>query len=157
MIFFHGFLKKFNKKHVLILETSYGVNSLFVSLIIYSTVLFSVRKTYNMVFIGSFLCGMALTNQHTVILLEVPLILWVFYVTKLYQNGKDFNKTFMCFVGGLSCYITLPIFAKFYPHKGSWGDVTSVQGFFDHIRRKDYGSTQLYSGIIFLMPIYICS
>ena len=89
---------------------------------------------------------MALSNQHTAILLETPIVLWVVYKSDLLHHKELLLKTSLCFLTGLVPYCTVPIFASFYPHQGSWGDVTSLRGFIHHLLRRDYGTFQLYSG-----------
>jgi hypothetical protein len=95
---------------------------------------------------GSFLCGLSLTNQHTSILLILPVAIYVFYQSSILQRPKLLMSSVTAFLVGLSPYVALPIMAAFRPHAGSWGDVTSVSGFFHHLLRRDYGTLQLFSG-----------
>mmetsp|Transcript_39037 Transcript_39037/g.57329 ORF Transcript_39037/g.57329 Transcript_39037/m.57329 type:complete len:789 (-) Transcript_39037:593-2959(-) len=124
----------------------FSLHNLFVSLIVYATIQLAVHKTNCLLLVGAFLCGIALTNQHTAILLEIPLVLWVILRTVLYKNILLMTKAALCFVSGLSIYATLPILALRFPHAGSWGDVTSLSGFIRHFLRSDYGTLQLFSG-----------
>jgi hypothetical protein len=96
--------------------------------------------------IGAFLCGLSLTNQHTSILLIVPVAAFVFYQSSIFQKPKLLLISALSFVVGLSPYIALPILATLHPHAGSWGDVTSFSGFIHHLLRQDYGTLRLFSG-----------
>jgi len=103
-------------------------------------------KRLSVVYLGAFICGVSLTNQHTSILVEIPLIIWILNVTKIYKDFRRLIATSAFFLVGLSIYGILPFFAIRMPHAGSWGNVTTVSGFFHHVFRKDYGTLQLYSG-----------
>ena len=104
------------------------------------------KSDWNIVVIGSFLCGLSLTNQHTSILLVVPVATFVFYRSSVLKRSKLFMSSVIAFLLGLSPYIALPILAVNHPHAGSWGDVTSMSGFIHHFLRRDYGTMRLFSG-----------
>ena len=143
----------------------FALHNLFVGLIVHTTLRFSVSGKKNVLLLGSFLCGLALTNQHISILLVIPLVMWVLHVTELWwpfrqfvngnpTSGTKYNNPMLLlfqaalvFLSGFTLlYSTLPLFATIYPHPGSWGNVTSFRGFFRHLTRMDYGSLRLYSG-----------
>lgn len=143
----------------------FALHNLFVALIVHTTLRFASSGRKDLLLLGAFLCGLAMTNQHTSILLSIPLITWVLYVTKLYsptqwRNSAHLEKegrkrgdipllllTAMSFLSGfIILYGTMPLFSLISPHAGSWGDMTSLAGFIHHFTRKDYGSLRLYSG-----------
>ena len=124
----------------------FALHNLFVTLIIHTAIRFSKKKTKGLLLFGAFLCGLALTNQHTSILLELPVIIWVFHAADLRHNSAMLSKAGVAFLVPLSFYCTMPYLAATKPHAGSWGDVTSFRGFFHHFLRKDYGTLRLYSG-----------
>lgn len=136
----------------------FALHNLFVALILYASICFAQEQSLKYFLSGAFLCGLALTNQHTSILLSVPMILWVIYTTQLYNtkrwivnvNGKSYNLLLLAAGSFLSSFVflysALPIFATLYPHQGSWGEVTSIVGFINHFLRKDYGTLKLFSG-----------
>ena len=137
----------------------FALNNLFVALLVHASICFALERSLKYYLRGAFVCGMALTHQHTSILLSVPMIAWVFYTTGLYNprrwgvtlnNGKRCNLITLAACSFLSSFVmlyaTLPLFAMLYPHAGSWGNVKSVVGFINHFRRKDYGTLQLFSG-----------
>jgi len=75
-------------------------------------------------------------------------MVWVL-CTLLPQNKHPFSTVFLLaalFAIGLSPYAYIVIAMQRSPKPGSWGDVTTLKGFFHHLRRADYGSFQLYSG-----------
>ncbi len=136
----------------------FALHNLFVALIVNASIRFSQQQSLQYFMFGAFLCGFALTNQHTSILLSAPMILWVIWTAQLYDvkrwsisiNGTSNNVMLLVAISFLSSFIllyaTLPLFGTIYPHRGSWGDVTSVKGFINHFLRKDYGTLKLFSG-----------
>jgi len=136
----------------------FALHNLMVSIIVYSSLKFSLDPSVTNFRCGAFFCGLALTNQHTSILLSLPIGAWVFYTTKLYdprkwivvEKGTSIHLIRIGAGAFLSSFVvlygTLPFFAYMSPHAGSWGDVVSVRGFVNHLLRRDYGSLQLYSG-----------
>lgn len=143
----------------------FALHNLFVGLIVHTTLRFGISGQKKLLFLGAFLCGLAMTNQHISVLLLIPLISWVLYVTKLYwpiqdrknecaTNEKRKGKKVplllqiaLYFLSGFAfLYGTMPLLSLMSPHAGSWGDVTSISGFIHHFTRKDYGSLRLYSG-----------
>lgn len=137
----------------------FSLHNLFVALIVHSAIQYEVKPSLATYLKGAFVCGFTLTNQHTSILLSLPVILWVLSVTRLYTPNKASTTavkgqmvyvillasiTFMSSI--IVFYATLPIFSKLYHNAGSWGDVTTLSGLFNHIRRKDYGTLRLFSG-----------
>ena len=127
----------------------FALNNCLVALITLALVKYSVEPDKdNWMYLGAFFCGLALTNQHTSILLQVPAILYIVFEGKLLL-GNNLKKLFICaicFLLGFSPYASMPVLASFYPHRGSWGHVTTFKGLIHHFRRADYGTFQLYSG-----------
>eukprot|EP00562_Extubocellulus_spinifer_P023747 CAMPEP_0178668532 /NCGR_PEP_ID=MMETSP0698-20121128/31632_1 /TAXON_ID=265572 /ORGANISM="Extubocellulus spinifer, Strain CCMP396" /LENGTH=625 /DNA_ID=CAMNT_0020312109 /DNA_START=809 /DNA_END=2683 /DNA_ORIENTATION=+ len=124
----------------------FALHNFFVALIVHTAVRYDAAPTKRLLYLGSFVCGLALANQHTAILLETPIVLWVVYKSNLVHHKELLLKTTLFFLAGLVPYGTVPIFASLFPHQGSWGDVTSFRGFIHHLLRRDYGTLQLYSG-----------
>ena len=125
----------------------FALNNLFVAAIAFVLTKYNqTPSSSKTVVIGAYLCGLSLTNQHTTILLVVPVAVWVLFSSTTIRSKKMIMLVLSAFSSGLSAYILLPIFASLYPHAGSWGSVTSVRGFIHHFLRKDYGTLQLWSG-----------
>lgn len=123
----------------------FALNNLFLALIIYASIQLSTLQNDKTLFFGAFLCGLSMTNQHTSILLSIPMIFWALISVK--RSLKVVFIAGLYFLSGIIVlYGMLMIFAVSYPHQGSWGDVTSFSGLLHHIRRRDYGTFKLYSG-----------
>ena len=129
----------------------FALHNFFVSWILTATIQCAKeRRIYN-IRKGAFLCGFSLSNQHTSILLEIPVVFWILTcVVQIHKRTKFVNKILLqstlFFCLGLTPYLCLPYLADKYPHPGSWGEVTTLNGFLHHLQRKDYGTFQLYSG-----------
>jgi hypothetical protein len=127
----------------------FALHSLFVSAIIHTSVRYAAHPTERLTYLGAILCGSSLTNQHTAILLEVPIVIWVAYKSKLLHRSHRsvLCKAALSFLGPIFfLYATMPYLTITQPHRGSWGDVTTLGGFLHHLLRRDYGTFQLYSG-----------
>lgn len=131
----------------------FPLNTFLVTLVLYLVVLFAKKKQFSIALIGAFICGLALTNQHTIVLYEAPLILWMLFLLRhqittapLYTLGTLIGA----FFSGLLPYIYLPLSTYLYPlNKGSsWGHIDSFKGFLHHFLRKDYGTLQLYRYVL---------
>lgn len=126
----------------------FPMNTFFASLIVYLVIVFGHSRSIAIAILGAFTCGLALCNQHTIILYVAPLVLWMFFLLryKLLSNYFLFIQLSMSFFLGLSPYAYLPITASYNPTIGSWGDLKSAYGFLHHFLRRDYGTFQLFSG-----------
>lgn len=125
----------------------FALHNMFVSLIVYMLVIYisNVHST-SIICMGSFICGLALTNQHTSILLVMPVVGYVFYTSSTMIKPRLLLTSAASFLVGISSYSLLPLLAVYRPHAGSWGDVTTVRGLIHHLLRRDYGTMRLYSG-----------
>ena len=96
-------------------------------------------------YVGALTCGLALTNQHTIVLLELPLIIAVLVTgrDKLLRPAA-LSALVILFLLGLLPYVYLPIVGRL-PPLGSWGGVDTWEGFLRHVSRQEYGSLQLYT------------
>jgi len=90
-----------------------------------------------------FWIGLGLSNHHTLIFYAVPAALFV-----LIHGGPDMRRPgrlalfAACGLAGLVPYAYLPIASARVPRM-SWGDQTTVQGFLDHLLRREYGTFRL--------------
>ncbi|XP_059176469.1 transmembrane protein 260-like isoform X2 [Physella acuta] len=95
--------------------------------------------------IGSFLCGLCLSNQHTSVLYVLPLIPWAWY--KLGQiQMLSFGlllKQGLLLLCGLLPYLYLPVSSFLHIARWTWGDSRTVQGFLRHFFRTEYGTWDL--------------
>lgn len=127
----------------------FPLNTFFAALIVYLVVKFAeARSNIFIAYFGAFICGLALCNQHTIVLFEAPLILWMLFLlhNHILAQPRVFVILSVSFLAGLLPYAYLPIAATLSPKAGSWGQVDTLAGFLHHILRRDYGTFQLFSG-----------
>lgn len=126
----------------------FPLNTMLAAIILFLVVHFSDTSQLWVAYLGAFICGIALCNQHTIVLFEAPLILWMLFLlrTHILKHPAVFVNLSACFIIGLLPYAYLPIAATIAPKQGSWGHVSTLQGFLHHILRRDYGTFQLFSG-----------
>ena len=126
----------------------FPMNTFFAALLCYCTIRFARTHSFQVALLGAFLCGLALCNQHTIVLFQAPLILWIMWLLRRYIYHRPLSIIYLgiAFLCGLLPYIYLPTAALLKPSHGSWGHVTDMNGFLHHFLRKDYGTFQLYSG-----------
>jgi hypothetical protein len=128
----------------------FAMNNFFSSLLIVLTICFAKQKTtrdrFSFALLGAFVCGISMCNQHTQILFQIPLFVFVFWTLRATLQGKQVLFLALSYIAGLLPYLYLPISSIYFPKRGAWGDMSSWTGFFRHLRRADYGTFQLYSG-----------
>ncbi|KAJ1412181.1 hypothetical protein B484DRAFT_422918 [Ochromonadaceae sp. CCMP2298] len=98
--------------------------------------------------LGGLLCGLALSNQHTSLLLVAALVPTVLLGTLLHAPHSLpalLLTSAAGFLVGFSSYLYLPL-AALNPTPGSWGDMRDLAGFLKHVLRSEYGTFRL--GII---------
>ena len=127
----------------------FAMNNFFASLIIRLTVRFATEQDddvrYSIAYVGALVCGLGMCNQHTLILYEIPLILFILWTLRPSLTWSKFAALSGCFFGGLLPYAYLPIASINFPKRGAWGDMSTLTGFWRHLRRADYGTFRLYS------------
>lgn len=113
------------------------VAAILLVLTIYGETIASAKfQEERIVVIGAFVCGLSLTNQHTSILLIIPVVAYVFRQSSIFSRPRLLMASALAFLFGLSPYIALPILAIVRPHAGSWGSVTQLSGFIHHLLRR---------------------
>lgn len=123
----------------------FALNNAFAALLVYQLLQYAQHHDKKSALMGAFTCGLAMCNQHTIVLFELPIVLWVLWTRRYTLWWKEFAQFTGAFVAGLTPYIYMPVAAIWNPQPGSWGDVTTLSGLFHHIRRADYGTFRLYS------------
>ncbi|TMW65527.1 hypothetical protein Poli38472_008169 [Pythium oligandrum] len=123
----------------------FALNNLFAAALVHVLLQYSINRTLTKALQGAFLCGLALCNQHTIILFEIPIVLWVFWTRRSTLLWKELGLLASAFFVGLLPYAYMPIVANWNPQAGSWGDVSTIFGFIHHLRRADYGTFKLFS------------
>ncbi|KAG5193112.1 hypothetical protein JKP88DRAFT_240753 [Tribonema minus] len=133
----------------------FALNNLFAAALLRAALAHARAPTWRGAAAGALLCGLALTNQHTIVLLAAPLAAWVLAVQAAAARARGEGwggvaarvaALAACFFAGLLPYAYLPLAARLAHKPGSWGDVTNWRGLLHHMRRADYGSLRLYSG-----------
>lgn len=96
--------------------------------------------------------GLALCNQHTIILLIVPIAFSVFFITPAVLRAPSHCISYLAAACcGMLPYLLLPM--RTWQLQGhvdellSWGNQLSFSGFFLHLFRSEYGSIDLISGL----------
>jgi pimeloyl-ACP methyl ester carboxylesterase len=95
---------------------------------------------------GAWLIGLGLTNQHTLVLLALPLAAAVLLAGRstLLRPGPLLTLV-ACGLMGLMPYTYL-VMAGEQPQRGAWGDPAQLRGLWVHLLRMEYGTFKLFSG-----------
>ena len=127
----------------------FALNNFLVALVLYLYDRFEIESnTERMIATsrwGTFVCALALTNQHTTLFLVAPIafrVLWK--LRKVLTLNLFLQLTFFGLLG-LSPYLYLPITTS-HQVKDGWGDMTTMRGFLKHFLREEYGTFQLTDG-----------
>ncbi|EKX41692.1 hypothetical protein GUITHDRAFT_112399 [Guillardia theta CCMP2712] len=124
----------------------FAMNNFFAALLIYLILRFNEKRSLKLACLGSFSIGLGLTNQHTLVLFALPVVVWSLFVGRnVLINVRAISLLSFCGLVGLTPYVFLFTHAKYAP-LGSWGDTSTFDGFMTHFLRKEYGTFQLYSG-----------
>ncbi|KAH9197880.1 hypothetical protein AeNC1_000157 [Aphanomyces euteiches] len=123
----------------------FAMNNLFAALLLWTLQEYAQHRSWSSVCRGAFFSGLALCNQHTIVLFEVPIILWVLWTSRRELTLNRLGQLALFFLLGLLPYAYMPLTSYWNPQPGSWGDVTSFYGFFHHLRRGDYGTFRLFA------------
>eukprot|EP00924_Labyrinthula_sp_SR-Ha-C_P009491 maker-scaffold_2-snap-gene-25.64-mRNA-1 protein AED:0.37 eAED:0.37 QI:0/0/0/0.33/1/1/3/0/770 len=129
----------------------FPLNNLLVSLLVYIAMKHLKSKNDVNLYKGAVLCGLGLCNQHTIILIAIPFILF-FGLETAYGLRHDpimllfiSTKVGIFFALGLSPYAYIVLAWNFFKKEGSWGRFDSIQGVWNHFIRADYGTFKLWS------------
>ena len=124
----------------------FALNNMFNALLLYLIIRYNEQRSTALAYMGAFCIGLGLTNQHTLILYAVPLVVWALCQDSFALcSARHFSTMVALGLLGLSPYVFLWTHAYHSP-LGSWGDTGTMEGFITHFTRKEYGTFQLYSG-----------
>ena len=127
----------------------FALNNLFAAALLYTSVLFFKNPNMQKALIGAFLCGLGLTNQHSLVFFVLPVGLFVMlnilWGRRTCYQGTAILQVVSSFCFGLAPYIYMPIVSG---AKGSWGDASTLEGFFKHILRREYGTFVLHPDMV---------
>ncbi|XP_053331401.1 transmembrane protein 260 [Spea bombifrons] len=127
----------------------FSLNNMFVALLMALTVEFgkgkNARERSKISQIGAFVSGLSLCNQHTVVLYVICIVFWVlFHQFKRKELSLSYVlKSGTFFLMGLVPYFYLIVSSRINQARWTWGDQTTIQGFFTHLLREEYGTFSL--------------
>jgi hypothetical protein len=120
----------------------FSLNNMLCGMLLVLCAIFMRTLSVSVAALGAFLSGLALTNQHTAVLFEIPMIVWVLW------NGRRTFRFYhimffaVLFLLGLTPYL-YTMDASIVAKKGSWGDASSWMGLLRHLVREEYGTFKL--------------
>ena len=101
-------------------------------------------------YFGSFVCGLSLCNQHTIVFYVASIVVYVLY--RLHRRGVMsllvLLRLGMAFTAGLLPYLYLPLASWLRWARWTWGDHTTLSGLLTHLLRKEYGTFNLVSRVL---------
>lgn len=129
----------------------FGLNNFFCTLIIFlliwseSSISQKKHSFDKKLYVLGLICGLSLTNQHTMVFPVCLVAIWVLVQLK---RSKKFNcgtmlKLTLCGILGLSPYLYLPLSSTLNIARWTWGDQSSLKGFLNHLLRNEYGTFNL--------------
>jgi hypothetical protein len=119
----------------------FSINNFFVCTLVYVTVCFADNRKRSTAFIGAAVVGLGLCNQHTLIFFAAPCIIsvcvygwpWVFRPINVLLFGIIFFGSLLPYLQWFNIYYMVP------KPRYSWGNYDSLDGFFKHLLRQEYG------------------
>jgi hypothetical protein len=123
----------------------FSINNFFVCSLLYVTVCFADNRKRSTAFIGASVVGLGLCNQHTLIFFAAPCIIsvcvygwpWVFRPVNVLLFGLIFFGSLLPYAQWFSIFYLEP------KPRYSWGNYDTLEGFFKHLLRQEYGSFNL--------------
>ena len=121
------------------------LNNCLVAMVIFLTVKISSNSSKippypNLFFLGAFVSGLCLSNQHTSLLFLLILVPYVFSLVPSITPKKTFSLAFFFLLGAVFPYCYLVTTS---PKEGSWGDFSTLSGLIKHVTREEYGTLKL--------------
>lgn len=119
----------------------YTLNASLVLLIIYILLVWREGACNRLLYLASFLLGLAIGNHHTIVLVIPGIVIFTLWRT-LYQDSplrltSHVSRITFFFLLGLSIYLYLPLRSAIDPFM-DWGDPQNLQNFTDVFTRKVY-------------------
>ncbi len=120
----------------------FALNNILCASILYLTYSYVNSKEIKTLYLGSFICGLGISNHHSFVLVAIPCILYLLLKNKELLKPIIVLNFFLFTLIGLLPYLYL-IWAPSTDALISWGDTSSFEGFFHHFLRKDFGTFKL--------------
>ncbi|XP_053373976.1 transmembrane protein 260-like [Mercenaria mercenaria] len=126
----------------------FSLNNLCIATLLYLMVEFETVQTDKKVrvaYLGSFMCGITLCNQHTSVVYVAVIAIWVLLeLLKVKKLSAGIllliSVSFLC---GLVPYIYLPVSSWLLSARYTWGNQANLEGFLKHLLRQEYGTFSL--------------
>ena len=121
----------------------FALNNLFGALLLYLALIWDRTRDPRIAYAVAFCLGLGLTNHHTLVFYGLPLVAWLLlsHDRSLMMPGQLLRLAAAGAIGLLP-YLYLPLAAADATTL-SWGDPSTLQGFVDHLLRRDYGTFRL--------------
>jgi hypothetical protein len=120
----------------------FGLNVMFVALAVLLWLGVERTRRPRLVWALAFSSGLAMCNHHTYVFIGLPLCLRSAWVARRALGVRGIALATALGLLGLVPYGYLH-FASASPAAISWGDLTTVDGFLDHVLRRNYGTFSL--------------
>jgi hypothetical protein len=121
----------------------FSLNNLVVAILILLLVSFEVERNETILRWFCFWLGLGLANHHTLLFCGAPIGLWMLYrAPRVSLRWPRVLALPGCGVLGLTPYLYLFVSPADHPAT-TWGDTSTLSGFFAHLLRKQYGTFQL--------------
>jgi hypothetical protein len=121
----------------------FSLNNLVAAILILLLVSFEVERNEATLRWFCFWLGLGLTNHHTLLFCGVPIGLWMLYrAPRVALHWPRVLALPACGALGLTPYLYLFVSPADHPST-TWGDTSTLSGFFAHLLRKQYGTFQL--------------
>ena len=89
---------------------------------------------------------LALCNQHTIILLVIPIAISVMKTQQFTSTKRAINEAVKVAALGCIPYLYLPLMSCHGKSRYTWGEHCSISGILHHVLRSDFGTLQLAGG-----------
>jgi hypothetical protein len=128
----------------------FSLHFLFIVLFLFISYSYHVTKKKSLLLLLSFLVGLSLTNNFTIVFAFPSIFVLVVSKSLMKQLTPKFMiSLLLLFVLGLTPYLYL-FYGSYYGPTISWKRIESISGFLHYVMRKDYGwGTDLQTGILF--------
>jgi len=120
----------------------FALNNLICCAIIYLTYSYTEKPEVKSIYFGAFLIGLGVSNHHSIFLIALPCIMYIFFLNKELFRPTTLLKLCIFLLLGLSPYLYLLI-APSFAGEITWGSTSTVEGFLHHFFRKDFGTFRL--------------
>ncbi len=120
----------------------FALNNFLTALTIYLAHRFHQTNSIKFAYLGVFSMGLGMSHHHTFAFIALPLIIWLLINHKELRGLKVLALLFILGLLGLAPYLYLVV-APHYAGEITWGETSSLEGFFHHFLRKDFGTFQL--------------